>query len=231
MQSLPIEGVDMILANDIAKGRVVTEPLLVSKPRIEVGRFNLDGNDPVLVNVVTRAQGKKDSVGDISLNTLFNGVDQVSLKDDYDEKLKVNDIDWSRDTLIREQKGDPEISKLRSAAEGDDKVFFIDKGVLMRHYVPISAHNDDEWLKSDQIVVPPKFREVILKRAHENAFSAHLGIGKTLNRISRNFFWPKLKKDVVRHCKTCHQCQIAGKPNQSIPKAPSGSHTFSRRTI
>ena len=49
---LPIEGVDMILANDIAKGRVVTEPLLVSKPRIEVGRFNLDGNDPVPVNVV-----------------------------------------------------------------------------------------------------------------------------------------------------------------------------------
>ena len=220
VQSLPIEGVDMILANDIAKGRVVTEPLLVSKPRIEVGRFNLDGNDPVPVNVVTRAQGKKDSVGDISLNTLFNGVDQVSLKDNYDEKLKVNDIDWSRDTLIREQKGDPEISKLRSVAEGDDKVFFVDKGVLMRHYVPISANNDDEWLKSDQIVVPPKFREVILKRAHENAFSAHLGIGKTLNRISRNFFWPKLKKDVVRHCKTCHQCQIAGKSNQSIPKAP-----------
>ena len=220
VQSLPIEGVDMILANDIAKGRVVTEPLLVSKPRIEVGRFNLDGNDPVPVNVVTRAQYKKDSVGDISLNTLFNGVDQVSLKDNYDEKLKVNDIDWSRDTLIREQKGDPEISKLSSVAEGDEKVFFIDKGVLMRHYVPISANNDDEWLKSDQIVVPPKFREVILKRAHENAFSAHLGIGKTLNRISRNFFWPKLKKDVVGHCKTCHQCQIAGKPNQSIPKAP-----------
>ena len=63
VQSLPIEGVDMILANDIAKGRVVTEPLLVSKPRIEVRRFDLDGNDPVLVNVVTRAQGKKDSVG------------------------------------------------------------------------------------------------------------------------------------------------------------------------
>ena len=194
VQSLPIEGVDMILANDIAKGRVVTEPLLVSKPRIEVGRFNLDDNDPVPVNVVTRAQGKKDSVGDISLNTLFNGVDQVSLKDNYDEKLKVNDIDWSRDTLIREQKGDPEISKLRSAAEGDDKVFFVDKGVLMRHYVPISANNDDEWLKSDQIVVPPKFREVILKRAHENAFSDHLGIGKTFNRISRNFFWPKFEE-------------------------------------
>ena len=139
VQSLPIEGIDMILANDIAKWRVVTEPLLVSKPRIEVGRVNLDGNDPVPVNVVTRAQGKKDSVGDIRLNTLFNGVDQVSLKDNYDEKLKVNDIDWSRDTLIREQKGDPEISKLRSAAEGDDKVFFIDKGVLMRYYVPISS--------------------------------------------------------------------------------------------
>ncbi|XP_068229690.1 uncharacterized protein [Palaemon carinicauda] len=28
------------------------------------------------------------------------------------------------------------------------------------------------------------------------------------------------KKDVVRHCKSCHQCQMVGKPNQKITKAP-----------
>ncbi|XP_068206183.1 uncharacterized protein [Palaemon carinicauda] len=28
------------------------------------------------------------------------------------------------------------------------------------------------------------------------------------------------KKDVVRHCKSCHQCQMVGKPNQKITKPP-----------
>ncbi|XP_068235754.1 uncharacterized protein [Palaemon carinicauda] len=28
------------------------------------------------------------------------------------------------------------------------------------------------------------------------------------------------KKDVVRHCKSCHECQMVGKPNQKITKAP-----------
>ena len=87
--------------------------------------------------------------------------------------------------------------------KGMIKFFFIDKGVLMRTIMfPISVNNDDEWLKSDQIVVPPKFREVILKRAHENAFFCSSGDRKKLlTGLVENFFWPKLKKDVVRYCK------------------------------
>lgn len=34
------------------------------------------------------------------------------------------------------------------------------------------------------------------------------------------FFWPGLKSDVVKFCKSYLTCQIAGKPNQNIQPAP-----------
>lgn len=34
------------------------------------------------------------------------------------------------------------------------------------------------------------------------------------------FFWPGLKSDVVKFCRSCHTCQVSGKPNQVIPTAP-----------
>lgn len=36
----------------------------------------------------------------------------------------------------------------------------------------------------------------------------------------RHFYWPKLHKGVVSFCRSCHACQLVGKPNQVIPVAP-----------
>ena len=49
--------------------------------------------------------------------------------------------------------------------------------------------------------------------------SGHFGINKTYHKILNHFFWPGLKSDVSQHCKSCHTCQMVGKPNQTIPKA------------
>ena len=49
--------------------------------------------------------------------------------------------------------------------------------------------------------------------------SGHLGINKTYHKIINYFYWPGLKSDVSKYCKTCHTCQMVGKPNQTIPKA------------
>ena len=51
-------------------------------------------------------------------------------------------------------------------------------------------------------------------------FSGHLGVNKTTDRILRHFYWSGLKRDVVRYCRSCHSCQIIGKPYQVIPPAP-----------
>ncbi|KAK0137068.1 hypothetical protein N1851_026730 [Merluccius polli] len=51
----------------------------------------------------------------------------------------------------------------------------------------------------EQIVIPQTYRSEILKLAHDNPLSGHLGINKTFDRILRCFFWPGLKGDVRHH--------------------------------
>ena len=82
----------------------------------------------------------------------------------------------------------------------------------------MSGH--DDWSVVDQIVIPRWYRDEILSLAHDGPLGGHLGVNKTYDRILRNYFWPGLKKDVKQHCRCCHICQVAGKPNQSIVPAP-----------
>ena len=56
--------------------------------------------------------------------------------------------------------------------------------------------------------------------AHDSPLAGHLGINKTYHRILQHFFWPGLKSDVKLFCKSCHTCQLVGKPNQNTPVAP-----------
>ena len=80
--------------------------------------------------------------------------------------------------------------------------------------------SNEEWQVSYQIVVPPNCRADILQLAHATPMAGYLGVNKTYQRILNHFYWPGIKKDVKQFCKSCHECQVVGKPNQSIPVAP-----------
>ena len=54
---------------------------------------------------------------------------------------------------------------------------------------------------------------------HESAFSGHLGAKKTEVRILANFFWPGLRQDVIRFCRSCDVCQRTVKRG-SVKKVP-----------
>ena len=62
-------------------------------------------------------------------------------------------------------------------------------------------------------------RNSILEVVHDGP-GGHLGLYKTYHKILNHFFWPNLKNDVKEFLKTCHTCQVVGKANQVIPKAP-----------
>lgn len=128
----------------------------------------------------------------------------------------------SQEELKLEQRADPSLEGLFDMVLPEDEVknnshgYFLLNELLVRKWVP---HGDD--FVGDpiiQIVVPVKFRESVLKLAHDE--SGHWGVKKTYNRVLRHFFWPRLKRDVASHLKTCHTCQLIGKPNQSVKPAP-----------
>lgn len=43
---------------------------------------------------------------------------------------------------------------------------------------------------------------------------------KTYDCVLRYLFWPQLKYSVSKYVKSCHVCQLTGKPNQVIKPAP-----------
>ena len=148
----------------------------------------------------------------------------------------------SKSQLIQEQQTDPEISKLIFRALPEDEISqvpmcnYIKNGILMRKWRTFDVPADDEWAVYHQIVVPKSYRHDILSIAHESPMSGHLGINKTYHKIINHFYWPGLKSDVSKYCKTCHTCQMVGKPNQTIRKAqlqpiPAFDEPFSRILI
>ena len=90
----------------------------------------------------------------------------------------------------------------------------------MRKWRPPDVSIEDEWAVKHQIVLLKSYRQEILSMAHETPLSGHMGVNKTWQKILNHFYWPSLRKDVAEFCKSRHACQMVGKPNQIIPKAP-----------
>ena len=133
----------------------------------------------------------------------------------------------NKNGLIEAQESDTQLRKLANdavSAQEAEKApvcyFWSKSGVLMRKWRPSEVPADQEWRVLTQIVVPKSYRAEILKLAHEPPTLDHLGVRKTQDRILCHFFWPKLHQDVAEFCRTCHTCQVVGKPNQKNQVAP-----------
>lgn len=230
---LPVDGVSMILGNDLAGTKVFPYPIVSAEPNVNTPVAALSQFPTVFpACVVTRAQKKKfEDVVDLSSSFLAASPDSVECKLFVkpqpllsDEYMNANEIPLKvgREQLIAAQKSDLTLSKCISAAADKTQVsdgsvgYFWDEEVLMRWWKPSNSEGD----RVSQIVLPTGYRYQIMQLAHEHPCSGHLGVTKTYDRISRNFFWPSLKSSVSAFVRSCHVCQLAGKPNQKIPQAP-----------
>ena len=214
---------------------------------------------------VTRAMAKKANqnhgmqdidLADTLIGQSFNdeisnslSPSQSDIQTDFDIQRSNTDLSpsisndqLSRSQLCKEQHSDPEISPLFDRALDENEMsqvpvcYYVKNDILMRKWRPPDVSADDEWTVNHQIVVPRAYRPEILNLAHETPMSGHLGVNKTYHKILNHFFWPGLKADVSQHCKSCHTCQMVGKPNQTIPKAslqpiPAFDEPFSRIII
>lgn len=70
----------------------------------------------------------------------------------------------------------------------------------------MTPHTELENSSVIQVVVPTKFRDIVL--SHDQA--GHLGVRKTYDHILWYIFWPRLKRDVSAYVRTCHTCQLVG---------------------
>ncbi|XP_071959886.1 uncharacterized protein [Antedon mediterranea] len=244
--SLPVWGVTLLLGNDLAGDRVTVEPVVCKSPVEDENTVCLEKE---LSHVfpscaVTRSMANKtiDEDESIDLCDSFYGeiTDRVSQEavcsgpkshtaQAEQQHPKVCDfgptvLNWSR--LVEEQSNDPDLVSFGQQALSVEEMsivpvcYYIKDGILMRKWRPPDIPSSDVWNEIHQIVIPSGYRQDIIGIAHDDPLSGHLGVNKTVDKILRHFFWSGLRKDVSNYCKSCHACQVVGKPNQKVPVAP-----------
>lgn len=62
--------------------------------------------------------------------------------------------------------------------------------------------NGVEW----KAVVPTSLRKNIIHQCHDLAVSGHFGYYKTLGRVQEDYYWPKMRGDILKYIKSCHVC-------------------------
>ncbi|XP_047478502.1 uncharacterized protein LOC125031660 [Penaeus chinensis] len=204
-----IEGISLILGHDLAGKLVYPTINVVAKPLTYSPTKELDQKQPHIspVCAVTRSKLYKKS----SLE-----------KENPVDNLISQEI--TRSKLIAAQNDDPSLAKCRHVALDslkDQKVpgFYYHDGLLMRVFRPPELCALDTWSEVHQVVIPLSVRKSVMTLAHDG-LAGHLGIQKTYKKILQNFYWPGMKKDVTIFIRSCHVCQVGGKPNQIIPRAP-----------
>ena len=80
-----------------------------------------------------------------------------------------------------------------------NKLFMMKQGIVYRLWC---ENNKTE----ECIVVPEVLRNPLLMLAHD--YSGHNGFRRTYNALKRQYYWPGMRKHILKHCKSCHQCSL-----------------------
>ena len=62
---------------------------------------------------------------------------------------------------------------------------------------------NDQW----KICVPRAEQERVLRESHEEPTAGHLGIAKTLVRLSRQYYWPGILRTAAKYVRGCLSCK------------------------
>lgn len=107
--------------------------------------------------------------------------------------------------LAQLQRDDSTLTECFKQAEGNEGVvslfgetFVVQNGLLYRQ-------SKEDGL---QLIVPKTYRKEVLELGHSIPWAGHLAFMKTLMRIAKRFYWPKMYSEVKEFCKSCPECQL-----------------------
>lgn len=150
---------------------------------------------------------------------------------------------WTKEQLRKWQEEDPILCKVLVWVEAGRKPAWKDirtEGTATRVYwaeferlqlVDKVLHKKVEKGTSPdpglRLVAPIVVREQIFTFLHNKRTGGHLGIHRTSRSARRRFWWPGMKKDVIRWCQHCRRCQLhnlrSGARRAALRQDPVGS--------
>lgn len=111
------------------------------------------------------------------------------------------------------------IKELQNAKVPDPE-WSIRNGLLYRK-LDLKQYPDRHYIW--KLYIPEALRPEILRVSHDNPRSGHLGIRKTLYRIKKDYYWPKISEDVKNYVRNCEVC-AKHKVSQDLPFGKMGQN-------
>jgi len=144
--------------------------------------------------------------------------DGLSRRLDWQEGVEKDNEDrtlirpeWVRGVEMVIEEGDLR-KRIKRAQEGDKKVV---KAVEELKKAGVKTLRDEEWeiedgvvLKEGRIYIPEgELRGEIIQLHHDTLVGGHGGRWKTMELITRNYWWPGVTKEVGKYIDRCDACQ------------------------
>jgi len=116
------------------------------------------------------------------------------------------------------------LDRIRKSKARDDEVV---KAVEEMKQAGVKVLRDEEWreheglmLKEGKVYIPKdeKLRAEVIRLHHDTPVGEHRGQWKTMELVTRNFWWPGVSREVKRYVKGCDACQR----NKNCTQAPAG---------
>ncbi len=93
------------------------------------------------------------------------------------------------------------------------------QGTLLRLWNSLQVVNGLLYLQGKsnrrkRLIAPSELRMQVLHLLHDEPSAGHLGFKRTLNRVSRRYFWPGYITDVRKYCRECRSCGSRKSPSR-----------------
>jgi len=160
--TVPVQGVSLLLGNNLASDKVVVNPIVSLEPCVQEDSQEQVESDVFPSCAVTRAMSK---ISEETSNQTTKENDLVDIETTFLATLKDPLI---HKKLIEEQTKDPDTMRLASKIlplEEVNKVpisFYMKDGVLMRKWRPPDVPVVDDW-----IVVPRPYQREVISLSHD----------------------------------------------------------------
>lgn len=92
------------------------------------------------------------------------------------------------------------ISRSNSRNHKQINNFELKEGVLYHRKIK----NGQLYLR---LCIPPSLIDQFLLACHDDVTAGHLGVTKTLDKIEKRFYWPGMRKQIIRYVLSCVDCQ------------------------
>ena len=92
------------------------------------------------------------------------------------------------------------------------KTSFFIEGINIRHFSDLFIDTKDYICQFNSLWVPDNLQLTVIRDVYDQIATGHPSYQKTISFISRNYYWPRLKKMVQRYIQNCHCCRRAKTP-------------------